>query len=113
MKKRENVFRKYCAIVLMMVYAFAFFSQQFHHHEIGISSDKQISSKYKNLDHENSKKDCLACHFLTTGHTILPDKFDFYFTALATETQLVFQQQEKIWSATKFSYQLRGPPLIS
>lgn len=113
MKKRENVFRKYCAIVLMMVYAFAFLSQQFHHHDFGVSNDKHSSSKYTNLDHKNSAKDCLACHFLTTGHTILPEKFDFAFIALATETKLVFQQQEKIWSATKFSYQLRGPPSIS
>ncbi|WP_415328761.1 hypothetical protein [Chryseobacterium sp. MMS23-Vi53] len=57
--------------------------------------------------------DCLACHFLATGHTLVPEEFSFSFENYTQEVKQTIAIQEKIWSQTKFTFQLRGPPAIS
>lgn len=57
--------------------------------------------------------DCLACHFLATGHTLVPEEYDFTFERYTQEVELIIAVQERIWSQTKFTFQLRGPPAIS
>ena len=75
-----------------------------------------ILKKQKTLFQTDAKEkagDCLACHFLATGNTLLPDEFSFTLIKHTHEVEQVFAVQEKIWSQTKFSFQLRGPPAIS
>jgi len=57
--------------------------------------------------------DCLACHFLATGHTLVPEEFNFSFEHFTHEVKQVIAVQEKIWSQTKFTFQLRGPPAVA
>jgi len=74
---------------------------------------KKTENAISKTDAKEKAGDCLACHFLATGNTLLPDEFSFTLIKHTHEVEQVFAVQEKIWSQTKFSFQLRGPPAIS
>lgn len=98
------------------IYFFALFSSSFHSHE---SSDVFAGFNFKKSENTISKtetkekiSDCLACHFLATGNTILPQEFSFTLIKHTQEEAQILAVQEKIWSQTKFTFGLRGPPAI-
>ena len=62
---------------------------------------------------KQSSGDCLSCHFVATGNSLLPEQFLFHFENYTQEVKTMISVQEKIWSQTKFTFQLRGPPTIS
>lgn len=88
-----------------------------HHHEsnffINTSSEKTIHKSIVKQTIGKNAGDCMACHFLATGHSLLPEEFSFHFENHTNETRQVFSVQEKIWSQIKFSFQLRGPPSLA
>jgi len=99
------------------IYFFALFSSNFHSHE---SSDVFAGFNFKKSDNSISKTDvkekagdCLACHFLANGNTVLPQEFSFALITHTHEAEQIIAIQEEIWSHTKFTVQLRGPPAIS
>lgn len=103
--------------LLTSVYLFALLSQSFHHHD---SFDYFKAGNFKKSENTFSKNlvkdkagDCLACHFLINAHTLVPEEFSFTFEAYTHEVKQIIAVQEKIWSQTKFTFQLRGPPAIS
>jgi len=57
--------------------------------------------------------DCLACHFLATGNALIPNEYNFTFDHFSYEVKQVIAVQERIWSQTKFTFQLRGPPAVA
>ncbi|MCM2553456.1 hypothetical protein NAL32_03530 [Chryseobacterium sp. Ch-15] len=101
---------------MLGIYFFALFSSSFHSHE---SSDfkhfnlKKTENSISKTDAKEKAGDCLACHFLATANTLVPEEFSFTLIKHTHEVEQIFAVQEKIWSQTKFSFQLRGPPAIS
>lgn len=114
--KESRQLKNFISKLMLGIYFFALFSSSFHSHE---SSDfkhfnlKKTENSISKTDAKEKAGDCLACHFLATGNTLLPDEFSFTLIKHTHEVEQVFAVQEKIWSQTKFSFQLRGPPAIS
>ncbi|WP_370895268.1 hypothetical protein [Chryseobacterium gossypii] len=104
--------------LLASVYLFVVvFSQSFHHHDsIGCFKNFNLKKAENSISKSLAKDkdgDCLACHFLATGHTLVPEEFNFTFESHSHEVRQIIAVQEKIWAQTKFTFQLRGPPAIS
>ncbi|WP_312825920.1 hypothetical protein [Epilithonimonas sp.] len=116
--RRNKVVKNFISVFFAAMYLFvALFSSKLHNHE-GESyfRDSGFKKTEKSISKEVSKSqsgDCLACHFLATGNSLVPEEFVFHFENHTNEAQQTFSVQEKIWSATKYSFQLRGPPSIS
>lgn len=117
MIKESRNLKVFISRLLFGVYFIALLSQSFHHHE---SVDYFKAFNFKKVENSVTKAitkekagDCLACHFLVTGHTLAPEEFSFSFEHYTHEVKQIITIQEKIWSQTKFTFQLRGPPAIS
>ncbi|WET51710.1 hypothetical protein PYS58_11315 [Chryseobacterium indologenes] len=117
MIKESRNLKVFISRLLFGVYFIALLSQSFHHHE---SVDYFKTFNLKKVENSVTKAitkekagDCLACHFLVTGHTLAPEQFSFSFEHYTHEVKQIIAIQEKIWSQTKFTFQLRGPPAIS
>jgi hypothetical protein len=115
-KENRNL-KNFISKLLFGIYFLALFSQNFHSHSSedvfkNFSFKKSENTVTKNIAKEKSA-DCLACHFLATGNTLVPQEFSFSFAHYTQEVKQIITVQEKIWSQTKFTFQLRGPPAIS
>ncbi|MCU7618028.1 hypothetical protein NZ698_12530 [Chryseobacterium sp. PBS4-4] len=115
--KESRNLKSFVSKLLFGIYFFALFSSSFHNHE---SSDVFIGFNLKKTENNISKSeakekagDCLACHFLATGNTLVPEEFNFIFENYTQEVKQIITLQERIWSQTKYTFQLRGPPTIS
>ena len=98
---------------LLGIYLVALFSQAFHFHDaLEFSKDHSKTQKIDVAKQNSSHEDCLACHFLATGHSLVPDEFSFHIQKNTQEDEQILSVQEKIWSQTKYSFQLRGPPSL-
>lgn len=114
--KESRPLKSFISKLMLGIYFFALFSSSFHSHE---SSDfkhfnlKKTENSISKTDAKEKAGDCLACHFLATANTLVPEEFSFTLFKHTHEVEQIFAVQEKIWSQTKFSFQLRGPPAIS
>lgn len=114
--KESRQLKSFISKLMLGIYFFALFSSSFHSHE---SSDfkhfnlKKTEHSISKTEAKEKAGDCLACHFLATANTLVPDEFSFTLIQHTHEVEQIFAVQEKIWSQTKFSFQLRGPPAIS
>lgn len=115
--KESRNLKNFISKLLFGIYFLALFSQNFHSHSSeevfkGFNFKKSENTIAKNVVKEKAA-DCLACHFLATAHTLVPEEFSFSFENYTHEVKQTIAVQEKIWSQTKFTFQLRGPPAIS
>jgi hypothetical protein len=115
--RESRQFKSFISRLLFGIYFIALFFQSFHHHDsVGYFKNFNLK-KTENTFSKNIAKekagDCLACHFLVTGHTLIPEEFSFTFENYTQEVKQAITIQERIWSQTKFTFQLRGPPAIS
>ncbi|MGH1519355.1 hypothetical protein [Chryseobacterium sp. JK1] len=115
--KESRNLKSFISKLLFGIYFLALLSQSFHHHDSselfkGFNLKKTENTMTKAATKEKAG-DCLACHFLVTGHTLAPEDFSFTFEHYTQEVKQIITIQEKIWSQTKFTFQLRGPPTIS
>jgi len=118
LSRKNKVFRNFISVFFAGMYLFVtLFSSQLHNHSNeSFFKDSGFKKTEKTISSDISKSqsgDCLACHFLATGNSLVPEQFSFHFENHTHDTQQTFSVQEKIWSATKFTFQLRGPPAIS
>lgn len=116
--RKNRVIKNFISVFFAVMYLFvALFSSQLHHHNgESFYTDSGFKKTEKSISKEISKNqsgECLACHFLATGNTLVPEEFAFQFENHTNVAQQTFSVQEKIWSQTKFTFQLRGPPAIS
>ncbi|WP_449401025.1 hypothetical protein [Chryseobacterium wanjuense] len=116
LKESRNL-KNFISKLLFGIYFLALFSQSFHSHSSeevfkNFNFKKSENTFTKNVAKEKAG-DCLACHFLATGHTLVPEEFSFSFENYTHEVKQIIAVQEKIWSQTKFTFQLREPPTIS
>ncbi|MBB6372421.1 hypothetical protein [Chryseobacterium shigense] len=115
--KESRNLKNFISKLLFGIYFIALFSQSFHHHD-AVDNFKSFNlKKTENTMSKTSAKekpgDCLACHFLATGHTLVPEEFSFTFENFTHQVKQTIAVQEKIWSQTKFTFQLRGPPAVA
>lgn len=115
--KESRNLKSFVSKLLFGIYFFALFSSSFHSHDsadvfIGFNLKKTENTISKNLAKEKAG-DCLACHFLATGNTLIPEEFSITFGVYTHQVEQIIAVQERIWSQTKFSFRLRGPPTIS
>lgn len=117
MIKESRNLKRFISRLLFGVYFLALLSQSFHHHESAdffkVFNIKKVENSMTKATPKEKAGDCLACHFLATGHTLAPEEFSFSFEHYTHEVEQIIAIQEKIWSQTKFTFQLRGPPAIS
>jgi len=114
---RSRPLTGFIAKLMFVIYFFALFSQTFHEHDFSDTLKslhlKKADNSISKSDEKMDKGDCLACHFLVTGNTLMPEEFSLATIHHSQEAELIITAQEKIWAQTKFSFQLRGPPSIS
>ena len=114
--KESRNLKSFVSKLLFGIYFFALFSSSFHSHNsadvfIGFNLKKTENNISKSLAKEKAG-DCLACHFIATGNTLVPEEFSFTFRNYSDEVEQIIAVQERIWSQTKYTFQLRGPPTI-
>jgi len=115
---RENRnLKSFISKLLFGIYFLALFSQSFHHHDPadifkGFNL-KKTENAMKEAVAKNKAGDCLACHFLATGNTLVPEEFSLTFDHVSCESELLIAIQERLWKQTKFTFRLRGPPSVS
>lgn len=117
MIKESRNLKVFISRLLFGIYFIALLSQSFHHHDsidyFKAFNLKKVENSLTKATPKEKAGDCLACHFLATGHTLAPEEFSFSFEHYTHEVKQIIAIQEKIWSQTKFTFQLRGPPAIS
>lgn len=115
--KESRNLKSFISKLLFGIYFLALFFQNFHSHSSEDVFKNFSFKKSENAINNNVAKekaaDCLACHFMATGNTLVPEEFSFCLESYTHEVQQIISIQEKIWSQTKFTFQLRGPPSVS
>ncbi len=118
LNKANNQFKTFISVFFAAMYVVVvLFSSELHNHK-GQSFYKDSGSKKteKSITKElssNQSGDCLACHFLATGNSLVPEEFTFHFENHTQNAEQIISAQEKIWEQTKSTIQLRGPPALS
>ena len=111
-KKVAKIFAPYFAGVYLFV---VLFSQSFHNHGSGeIFSDfnfKKSEKTYTTSHQIEDYSDCLSCHVLLAGNSMLPQDFDFACIKVADFEKEIFSLQQQIFKVDFFHIQLRGPPV--
>jgi len=118
LNKTNKQFQKIISVFFTAMYVFvALFSSELHNHKgESFFKDSGFKKTEKSISKEisgNQSGDCLACHFLATGNSLVPEQFTFHFENHTQQTEQIISVQEKIWAQTKFTFQLRGPPALS
>lgn len=116
-KKNKN-FQKIISVFITAMYVFVvLFSSELHNHKgesfFKDSGSKKTEKSITKAHSSNQSGDCLACHFLATGNSLVPEQFTFHFQNHTLESEQIISAQEKIWEQTKSTIQLRGPPALS
>ena len=112
---RNKTYQRLAAVIFTAVYLFvALFSQNFHNHGSGeVFKDfnfKKSEKTYSKGYFAQEFSDCLSCHLLHDGHSLLPEDFQLAFI------QTDDFQKEIVAYAQRFSkleiryFELRGPP---
>lgn len=118
LNKTNKQFQKIISVFFTVMYVFVvLFSSELHNHKgesfIKDSGSKKTEKSITKVLSNNQSGDCLACHFMATGNTLVPEQFTFHFENHTQQTEQIISAQEKIWEQTKFTFQLRGPPALS
>ena len=110
-KKSKNIF----ATLFGSVYIFvALFSQNFHHHgSAEVFKDFHFKKTEKTFSTNTSVEvfsECLSCHILHTGNSLVPQDFQFSFVKANDFQKQIFAYQQRFAKREFFYLQLRGPP---
>lgn len=112
---REKKFKRIFAAVFGSVYLFvALFSQNFHHHgSAEVFKDfhfKKSEKTFSTSTMSEAYAECLSCHILYAGNSLVPQDFQFHFTKSEEFQKQVFAYQQRFAKREFFYLQLRGPP---
>ena len=110
-KKVAKIFAPFFAGVYLFV---VLFSQNFHHHGSGeVFKDFHFkkSEKTYTINHQlENYSDCLSCHILHAGNSLLPQDFNFILLKSADFQKEIVSFEKRIEKCDFFNFQLRGPP---
>ena len=112
---RNPALQKLFSTIFTGVYLFVeLFSQNFHDHGSGeVFKDFHFQKTEKTFTTSHLSpdlKDCLSCHFLHGGKTLVPDHFSFDFSKFLDFKEQFFAFQQRFSKLDIFYFQLRGPP---
>lgn len=106
---------KFTATLSLAFYLFvALFSQNFHDHgSAEIFRDLHFKKTEKTISEAKTLvalQDCLSCHVLYEGHSLLPQEFGVRFFNPKLFEREIFSYRQRFSSVQIFTAQLRGPP---
>lgn len=113
--KSEQSYRKIFSSCCVVLYLFvALFSQNFHNHGSGlVFKDFNFKKSEKTFTESHLVQeftDCLSCHFLHDGLTLIPDVFKINFNTSEDFRKEIFAYQQRFSVLEIFCFNLRGPP---
>ncbi len=113
--KISNEIRRLLAVLFAVLYFFVFsFSQYFHHHRgfyENIKGKADFSCKFEKATSSNSiDADCLSCHFLAGGHSILNKFSGIELTIFQSFNEQKFHDSLVEVNSYNSPNFLRGPP---
>lgn len=92
------------------------FSPYLHQHhsefQVNFSTSKEVKFKKKSAEKISNANDCLACHFLTTNHSIEPIDFEFSSLKIFSKKQEFAVMQSSFFNNNITNLRLRGPPVF-
>ena len=110
-KKVSRIFASLFAGVYLFV---ALFSQNFHNHgSAEVFKDfhfKKSEKTFSSSSMTEAFSECLSCHILYAGNSLVPQDFHFSFTKVEDFQKQVFAYQQRFAKREFFYLQLRGPP---
>ncbi len=111
-----RTYRHTAAVIFAALYLFvALFSQNFHNHGSGeVFKDfnfKKSEKTYSKGHFAQEFTDCLSCHLLHDGHSLLPEDFQWTFAQSDDFQKEISAYTQRFSKLEFFSFQLRGPPV--
>lgn len=99
----------------MSIYLFVvLFSQNLHNHGSGLVLKdfhfKKIEKTFSTSTHSSEFTDCLSCHIIHDGNSLVPQDFSYSFNNLKYAEQLLSEVQLQYHSQNTSVLFLRGPP---
>ena len=112
MKRKQLILS--VSLVLMILFSIFFQSIHSYEHIVKQLSEKQCHHDYNDpsgeITHQHHDYDlCFVCNFAFESF-IVPESFSFQLHSFDSEIPYFFPLSEKIFSISKPSYLLRGPP---
>ena len=112
---REKKIRIGVAAFFAVVYLFVtLFSQNFHNHGSGaVFKDFNFKKSEKTISQNHSVEnytDCLTCHLLHTGNSLVPQDYQFSFFSKTDFLKQIFAYEQRFANCDHLFIQLRGPP---
>lgn len=112
---RNKTYQRLAAVIFTAVYLFvALFSQNFHNHSSGEVfkefNFKKTEKTYSQGHLSQEFTDCLSCHLLHDGHSLVPEDFQFKFVQPDDFQKEISAYTQRFSKLEFFSFQLRGPP---
>lgn len=98
------------AMYLLLVLLVPSLHQHHISHDVSLTDFSKSEKQISKVSDSVTGNDCLACHFLSTNHSIEPQEFSYQFHTYTLEKSEVFTTSEIVSFQDKYSFQLRGPP---
>ena len=110
-----RTYRHTAAVIFAVLYLFvALFSQNFHNHGSGeVFKDfncKKSEKTYSKGHFAQEFSDCLSCHLLHDGHSLLPEDFQLAFIQTDDFQKEIFAYAQRFSKLEIRYFELRGPP---
>lgn len=107
--------RSFLATVFTGFYLFvALFSQNFHNHGSGeVFKDYHLKKSEKTFSKSSFSTDfidCLSCHLLHDGHSLLPEDFQLAYIQTDDFQKEIFAYAQRFSKLEIRYFELRGPP---
>ena len=114
---RKDISKKFFSTFITALYLFvALFSQDFHSHENQFkfknSDSEKVEKSVSTSNLESDSSNCLSCHFLYTGNTLIPQEFNLEFYIFESILPQIFEYQSQILYSQTHTLFLRGPPNV-
>ncbi len=112
---KNKTYRSFFAVLFSGVYLFVvLFSQSFHNHGSGaVFKDfhfKKTEKSFSKIGYSSEFTDCLSCHILHDGNSLIPQDFSYSFKNFEYAEQLLSEVQHSYYSTQPQVLFLRGPP---
>ncbi|MGZ5272976.1 MAG: hypothetical protein ACXWCA_01520 [Kaistella sp.] len=114
---RIKTYQRCASVIFTAVYLFvALFAQNFHNHGSGeVFKDfnfKNTEKTYSTSHFSQEFTDCLSCHLLHDGNSLLPEDFQIVFNNPDDFQKEIFAYAQRFSKLEIYYSQLRGPPSI-
>lgn len=113
-KKGQHTKSLLSGLLAGMYMMLVLFAPSLHQHHssnnIKLSDVSKTEKQYSKASDSVTANDCLACHFLTTNHSIAPQDFNLTIHDIFIQNKHNFYHVEAVAFQVKYTFPLRGPP---